>query len=250
METEADKQIDNVVKDLGDLHVSTPSEEGQKGAAASGQSSSNGLLPLPAPANDPATYTADPTNYEIKHPLQNRWTLWYDNPKRRLSTSTWCNNLKQVVDFDTVEDFWRVYNNILPASGLEHGSNYHLFKVGIEPKWECPANSKGGQWVVVVPSKQRGERLDKLWLYAVLACIGEAFEEEDEICGCVVSVRKAQNRVAIWTKTASREAVVRSIGLQFKRALELPSTVVLGYQVHSDSMKVLSTSSAKHRYEL
>ena len=30
----------------------------------------------------------------------------------------------------------RLYNNISPASALGQGSNYHLFKEGIEPKWE------------------------------------------------------------------------------------------------------------------
>jgi translation initiation factor 4E len=36
--------------------------------------------------------------------------------------------------------------------------------------------------------------------------IGEQFEEGDEICGAVVSVRRSQDKIAIWTKTASNEA--------------------------------------------
>lgn len=36
--------------------------------------------------------------------------------------------------------------------------------------------------------------------------IGEQFEESDEICGAVVSVRRGQDKIAIWTKTASNEA--------------------------------------------
>jgi TolA-binding protein len=102
-----------------------PSEEGRPangettdGAAAGGaeqQSSSpseaeaegttdeaGGLLPSPAPAQDPSAYAADPTNFEIKHPLQNRWSLWYDNPRKRTSADTWGNHLKHVVEFDTV----------------------------------------------------------------------------------------------------------------------------------------------------
>ncbi len=39
----------------------------------------------------------------------------------------------------------------------------------------------------------------------LLAMIGEQFEESDEICGAVVSVRRAQDKIAIWTKTASNE---------------------------------------------
>jgi len=25
----------------------------------------------------------DPTNFQTKHPLQNRWTWWYDNPGKK-----------------------------------------------------------------------------------------------------------------------------------------------------------------------
>lgn len=41
-----------------------------------------------------------------QHPLQNRWVLWYDNPKKRNSTESWEENLKNVYTFNTVEDFW------------------------------------------------------------------------------------------------------------------------------------------------
>ena len=48
--------------------------------------------------------------------------------------------------------------------------------------------------------------MNLLWLWQLLAMIGEQFEEGDEICGAVVSVRKAGDKIAIWTKTASNEA--------------------------------------------
>ena len=53
-----------------------------------------------------------------------------------------------------VEDFWGIFNNIRPPSRLNPGSNYHLFKVGIEPTWEHAANKDGGKWnyrCVVLP---------------------------------------------------------------------------------------------------
>jgi ribosomal protein S1 len=39
-----------------------------------------------------------------------------------------------------------------------------------------------------------------------LGMIGEQFDEGDEICGAVVSVRAKQDKISIWTKTASNEA--------------------------------------------
>jgi translation initiation factor 4E len=50
----------------------------------------------------------DRINFNVKHPLQCRWTLWYDdatmlkaNPKLN-----WDENLKQVLTIESIEDFW------------------------------------------------------------------------------------------------------------------------------------------------
>jgi translation initiation factor 4E len=38
-----------------------------------------------------------------KHPLQNRWALWYFKSDKN---KDWKDNLKLVISFDTVEEFW------------------------------------------------------------------------------------------------------------------------------------------------
>ena len=40
------------------------------------------------------------------HPLQNEWTLWYFGQQKRSTLKSWAENLKEVVTFGTVEDFW------------------------------------------------------------------------------------------------------------------------------------------------
>lgn len=50
--------------------------------------------------------------------------------------------LQRVGDFNTVEDFCRLFNWLKPPSQLEKNSNYHLFKDGIKPMWEDPANAQ------------------------------------------------------------------------------------------------------------
>lgn len=40
------------------------------------------------------------------HPLQNEWTLWYYGQQKRSTLKSWSENLKEVVTFNTVEDFW------------------------------------------------------------------------------------------------------------------------------------------------
>lgn len=79
--------------------------------------------------------------------------------------------MKEVVTFDSVEEFWGVYvglpahlsghqhspsllsqNNITPTSELALKSDYHLFKKGVKPEWEDPQNKHGG---MSVPSSWR-----------------------------------------------------------------------------------------------
>jgi hypothetical protein len=39
----------------------------------------------------------------------------------------------------------------------------------------------------------------------VLACIGEQFDEGDEVCGVTVNIRQGKDRIELWTKTAANE---------------------------------------------
>lgn len=41
----------------------------------------------------------------------------------------------------------------------------------------------------------------------LMACIGEHFTNGDDICGIVINIRGKQDRLSIWTRTASNEAV-------------------------------------------
>jgi len=119
----------------------------------------------------------DSVHFNVKHPLQNKWTLWFDNPGKKSNQSNWSANLKSVITLDNVEDFWGVYNNIQKASQLNLGSNFHLFKEGIRPEWEDPVNQKGGKWyffsfslytrVMMSPKAKHGE-LDEHWLNMVV----------------------------------------------------------------------------------
>ena len=49
----------------------------------------------------------------------------------------------------------------------------------------------------------------------LLACIGEQFSEGEEICGVVVNVRARQDKLCIWTKSASNEAAQVSLIIAF-----------------------------------
>jgi translation initiation factor 4E len=103
----------------------------------------------------------------------------------------------------------------------------------------------GGKWTATFP-KGNAQLLDTNWLHAVLACIGEQFDDGDEICGVVVNVRQKMNRISLWTKTASNEAVQVAIGKHLKEIFGIPGTVNIGYLVHADAKR--DDKKAKDRY--
>lgn len=177
-----------------------------------------------------------------RHRLEHSWTFWYDNYSAKSKQKTWGSSLRPVYTFSTVEDFWCIYNNVIQPSQLTPGADFHCFKVGIEPKWEDPTCARGGKWSITSP---RGKSVtDTLWLYTVLDMIGEQFNEGDEICGAVVSIRTRLEKLALWTKTASNEAAQMSIGKQWKDLLDYHEKI--GFLAHEDAKR--DDKSAKNRY--
>lgn len=212
----------------------------------------------------------DPTNFNVKHPLYSSWTLWFDSPATKgrnlpqtpisafpqtpmaqtpgpAAAQGWMEDIKRVISFDSVEEFWGLYNNIVPPSQLPQKANYYLFKEGIIPAWEDEANKNGGKWSIQLPKDKNRGNVDKMWLYTMLAAIGETFDPSlttadpsqpapaSLITGVIVSTRPQFYRLSIWTRLAPgaseddglRERI-ESVGRHFKSS-------VLGY---ADSQKL------------
>lgn len=225
---------------------------------------------VPMPEFDQVrTVFSDPNNFNVKHPLYSSWTLWFDSPStkgRNLPATPatpipptpgghgggWMDDIKKVISFDSVEEFWGLYNNIVPPSQLPPKANYYLFKEGIIPAWEDDANKHGGKWSIQFPKEKNRGNIDKMWLYTMLAAIGETFDpalskdssEQTLITGVIVSSRPQFYRLSIWTRlapsfssTAEDNALkerIESIGKTFKMG-------VLGYNENQKLAGALAT---------
>ncbi|KIJ21692.1 hypothetical protein PAXINDRAFT_123759 [Paxillus involutus ATCC 200175] len=227
---------------------------------------------MQAQAEGIRTVFSDPTNFNVKHPLYSPWTLWFDSPATKgrnlpqtpvssfpqtpvpptpnaAAAQGWMDDIKRVISFDSVEEFWGLYNHIVPPSQLPQKANYYLFKEGIIPAWEDEANKNGGKWSIQLPKEKNRNNVDKMWLYTMLAAIGETFDPyptsgeslepnlHSLITGVIVSTRPQFYRLSIWTRLAPigaggeddklRERI-ETVGRHFK-------TSVLGY---SESQKL------------
>jgi translation initiation factor 4E len=143
-------------------------------------------------SHEPLTVFHDPKNFNVKHPLMNTWTLWFTKtPAATGPKESWADLLKEVITFDSVEEFWgyaflsrcwhhcllicfiwlsmtgiefRIFNNIAKTSEIPLKSDYALFKKGVRPEWEDAANKEGGKWSFQF---KRNAGIDELWLYTV-----------------------------------------------------------------------------------
>ncbi|KAK4574360.1 eukaryotic translation initiation factor 4E [Recurvomyces mirabilis] len=207
----------------------------------------------------------DPANFNVKHQLQNPWTLWFTKPPS--GKQDWNELLKEVISFDSVEEFWGIYNNITPASELAQKSDYHLFKKGVRPEWEDLQNKQGGRWAYTFKGGKNAN--DDVWLHIMLAAIGETLEEENdnEVMGVVVNIRKGFWRVGLWTRSAGQAPKkgaaganqdtdkadsknrLERIGKRFKAVLQLPDNEQVEFSGHADSAHQ-GSSRAKAKFSV
>ncbi|XP_007524441.1 eukaryotic translation initiation factor 4E type 1B-like [Erinaceus europaeus] len=179
------------------------------------------------------------------NPLMTSWALWFFKNER---SRAWRENLQMVTRFDTVEDFWALYNNIKLPSKLSPGCDYALFRDGIEPMWEDSSNKRGGRWLVSLAKQLRHLDLDRLWLDTMLCLIGEGFGDYGpDVCGAVVNIRTKGDKIALWTREADSQASVMHIGRVYKECLGLSMKATIGYQAHADTA-TKSNSLARNKF--
>lgn len=88
-----------------------------------------------------------------------------------------------------------------------------------------------------------------LRILQLLACIGQVLEQDSDIvCGAVVNVRKAQDKLCLWTRDANDKEGILKTGEALRKVLELPDNFPLGYQAHY--AKPTATGRAANLYEI
>eukprot|EP01121_Diplochlamys_sp_Union-15-3_P012088 TRINITY_DN3579_c0_g1_i1.p1 TRINITY_DN3579_c0_g1~~TRINITY_DN3579_c0_g1_i1.p1 ORF type:complete len:200 (-),score=27.41 TRINITY_DN3579_c0_g1_i1:57-656(-) len=171
-----------------------------------------------------------------KHPL--KYTYCYSFVRRTTGPryqESYEKTIQPLGEFNTVEDYWTLYNHIVRPNDLQYSCDYQLFKAGIKPMWEDEANKRGGKYIIRVPKKTR--LASKWWEDLLLALIGEQFGVDDEICGVVVSIRYQEDIISVWNRNADNIEARNIIQDTLKRVFNLPPTTSLEYKPHDLTLK-------------
>jgi hypothetical protein len=103
-----------------------------------------------------------------------------------------------------IESFWTIYSHLHSPSALPPVTDILLFTSQIRrPIWE--EVPKGAKFTI----RLRKGLSDRLWEAAVLAAVGDQFEEQDGVVGVVLSVRAQEDVISVWTERSYTDSGAR-----------------------------------------
>lgn len=212
-------------------------------------------------------YTSDTDNEEntneenipiptTLYPLKYSWVM-YDHTKS--DSNTYEASTRKICEFNSVINFWRVFNNYpVPSKLFNNGihrsimkcsdgdkeiSSISVFKKGILPKWEDPVNKNGAEFSKRKFSKTEAlKELDSNWLDILMACVGCIVDQSVTGVRVVDSSASRTNdyngntefkvlyRIEMWFEDLNRKEVIEE---QFKKILSIDDPKAIHYKLHS-----------------
>lgn len=143
---------------------------------------------------------------DMKKPVyfEHAWCLWFDRYiGRGFTAHEYADAIKEVFVVQTIQDFWRWYNNLPSAAELDPSCTYHLMKHGIRPLWEDPGNVRGGNLTAKISCKDANDVWLKLCLLAISGQLDQFLEKcGDQICGVSIGMRKTDAAIYFWNADA------------------------------------------------
>ena len=138
--------------------------------------------------------------------LENKFSFLYridDNSqnqsqKQVMEKEKYESQVKKIAEFDTIEEFWGIFQHLRKPDSCRPGIEYFMFKEPIKPMWEDENNKNGGRFSI----KLKHGYTTIIWEEMIFALIGGILPKEmkDEINGIVVTSRKEFNTLQIWFK--------------------------------------------------
>ncbi|XP_058129944.1 eukaryotic translation initiation factor 4E type 2 isoform X1 [Anopheles ziemanni] len=172
-----------------------------------------------------------------EHKLQYTYCLWFGKKgsHRAAVVHEYVKSLHFVGRCASVEQWWSLYCHLVKPTVLKPFRRLHLFKSGIKPMWEDPANMRGGKWVI----RLKKSKIDRAWENVCMAMLGEQFLVGTEICGVVLCTQVSEDVLSVWNRTATDTDNTIRIRETLRRVLNLPQTHPIEYKPHCDSLKFL-----------
>ena len=186
----------------------------------------NNSTPVPKNNMKEETQEVPPKKLENKFSFLYRIdeNVQYPAQKTVMEKEKYESQVKKIADFDTIEEFWGIFQHLRKPDSCRPGIEYFMFKEPIKPMWEDENNKNGGRFSI----KLKHGYTTIIWEEMIFALIGGILPKEmkDEINGIVVTSRKEFNTLQIWFKTYE-EKIIKDLEQCIRELLVIPSEVNL-----------------------
>lgn len=127
-----------------------------------------------------------------------------------------------IKNFASVEQMWMNISILGKSKDVAVGTEYFVFKSGINPAWEDPFNTKGGRWIFKFIRKGNDDeefirtRTNLIWERLILRILTGTLVSKQEyndelieyilsdINGIVLSIRKDEDIISLWNSNMNR----------------------------------------------
>jgi hypothetical protein len=128
------------------------------------------------------------------HYLNDTWVLWLHDHN---SVEWSLENYQQLLEFNTVEDFWIAYNNV---KNLDIDM-FFLMRKGYLPIWDHEINISGAGWTFKIEKKHAFDFWERISCF----CVGETISTTpSNVVGVSISPKFHFATVRVWTKTNNK----------------------------------------------
>ena len=157
-------------------------------------------------------YRIDENNYQ------------YQTPNKVMDKEKYEVQVKKIAEFDTIEDFWGIFQHLRKPDSCKPGIEFFMFKEPIKPLWEDENNKNGGRFSI----KLKRGYTTIIWEEMIFVLIGGILPKEmkEEINGIVVSSRKEFNTLQIWFRNFDSK-IVEDLEKCIRDILVIPEEVQL-----------------------
>lgn len=161
--------------------------------------------------------------------LEYSFTFWfsYFRENKLKQVDDYENFIKNIGEFKTAEEFWGFYQHIRRPDSLPKSCEFYLFKTGIRPLWEDPANRGGGRFVLHI----KKIFANKTWEDMLIAFIIST-KNESEINGVVINVRSWEVLLSVWMKKLETPEICDKYRLWIRKSLGMTENIMIEYKEH------------------
>ena len=178
--------------------------------------------------------------------LSHKYSFWFFISKGVIKNNIqYESKNKKIAEFDTTEDFWKIYQHIKKPDNCQEGIQLKMFKDNIEPKWDDASNKNGGKMTLLCNK----EYTSIIWEEIILNIIGNIFPKNilDNINGVVFLSKNKYNTIQIWFREYN-ENYCKALEQCIRNMIQIPNEVPIKFKKIYNEEKKEKNGNKYHQY--